>query len=474
MIPLARKNAWVLALPCLIGPIVACRGPVDAPESLVEIEAPEAFSAESRTLGEQTRAPWWQSFGEPSLDAAVDAVLDGSLELEQAWRRLAQADASAAAAGAARIPTIDLSGTVQKLEIDQRGGTGAQIPIRLGETYSVGPSLSYELDLFGRIGAAANSARFAAAATEADAQATALALSGRATDAWLTSVENRALRRLIEGQVETGEQLLKLTRTRFGNGAGSALAVLQQQRLLESTKAELPRATGAVERAEHQLAVLAGKSPKSHVVNAPDALPGLPPLPAMGTPIDLLEQRPDLRAAYLRVKSGDRDVATAIAARYPRLSLSASYSFDANEVSAIFDRTITSIVGSLAAPLIDGGSRRAEVRRARARLDETVLALRQAFLVAVQEVEDALSNEQRGVERLEALERQRAFAVEEVEQARRRYAGGVDTYLQVLTAVQNRQALDRLMIAERAAVIRSRTQLLRALGGAWTQDLESQ
>lgn len=446
--------------------LAACTSPPESAESQLELPAPASFSHGGGGVQMDETSPWWNAFGDASLDAHLDAAVLGSLELEQAYARLAQARQSARIAGAAKIPSIDLSGNVQRLEIDQRGGTGAQIPVRLGETYSIGPSFSYELDLFGRIDAASDSASFAAAATEADAVALRLSLSGQAADAWFTAVENAALENLVIEQIATGEDLLTITRTRFQNGAGSALDVFQQQRLIAATRAELPRFLGAGERARHQLAVLSGRAPKDLDTQAvPADLPALPPMPRLDVPAVLLETRPDLVAAFMRVSQADRDVATAIAARYPRLSLSASYNFDANEIAEMFDRTINVITANLVAPIIDGGERRAEVRRRRAQLDEAIAALNQGFLVALQEVEDTLSLERRGAERVAALEFQRGFAEAEVDQAQRRYIGGVDTYLQVLAAVQNLQSLDRVLVAERASVLRARAQLLRALGG---------
>ena len=177
-------------------------------------------------------------------------------------------------------------------------------------------------------------------------------------------------------------------------------------------------------------------------------------------------------AAGLRVESADASVAAAIAARYPRLDLSAAYNFDANELADIFDRTISSIAANVVGPIVDGGARRAEVDRQRAVLEGAIDGLNQSILAALQEVEDALSLERRGLERIAVLELQETLAAEELIQARLRYAGGVESYLEVLAAVQTEQALQRLLITERAGVLRARAQLLRALGGSWTEDLE--
>ena len=165
-------------------------------------------------------------------------------------------------------------------------------------------------------------------------------------------------------------------------------------------------------------------------------------------------------------------MAAAIAARYPRLDLSAAYNFDANELADIFDRTISSIAANVVGPIVDGGARRAEVDRQRAVLEGAIDGLNQSILAALQEVEDALSLERRGLERIAVLELQESLAAEELIQARLRYAGGVESYLEVLAAVQTEQALQRLLITERAGVLRARAQLLRALGGSWTESLE--
>lgn len=445
------------------------------------VELPETWTGESRDADEElpglaeSGTRWWTTFSEPTLDDVVAGVLEGNFELTEAWARLAQASASSWSAGAPRIPNINLESSVQRLEIEQHGGGPANLPVRVGEAYNLGPTLSYELDLFGRIDSALQSARLQEAATAADVRATALALSGQATNAWIVAVQNRALTQLVRDQIGVGEQLLLVTENRFGTGSGSVLDVLQQKRQLQSTRAELPNFEGAAERAMHTLNTLSGRAPRDPALaelGLPTSLPELPELPALDVPTALLTLRPDIIAALRRVEASDRDVASAIAARYPRLSLSASYKFDGSELSALFERTINSVVANLALPILDGGTLRAEVARQSAALDQSVAALQRTILTALQEVEDALSTERRGVERLRALEEQYRIATDELAQARRRYVGGVDTYLQVLSAVQNLQTLQRQLLNDRATVLQSRAALLRALGGAWLDELQ--
>ena len=470
--PIQALHGLALAGLCLTL-TAGCRSTPEPAAETVEIELPETFSALTGEDVEIGAEPWWTTFGNESLDRAVDGVLGGNFELRQAWSRLRQSEASARAAGAPRIPSLDATGSARYQEIDQNGSGGFNIPIRTGETYSLGLSLGYEVDLFGRIDSTLKAARLEEAATAADVRATGLALSGRAVDAWLTIVERNALTDLVDEQVLAGEQLLELTEARFAtSGTGSALDVLQQRRQLEGTRAELPLLAGEVERARYQLAVLTGEAPGQQAADAPRALPELPPLPILDVPSALLTRRPDVIAAGLRVESADANVAAAIAARYPRLDLSAAYNLDANELADIFDRTISSIAANVVGPIIDGGARRAEVDRQRATLEGAIDSFNQSILAALQEVEDALSLERRGLQRIAVLELQETLAAQELIQARLRYAGGVESYLEVLAAVQTEQALQRLLISERAGILRARAQLLRALGGSWTEELQ--
>ena len=457
---------------------VGCRATVEAPQPEFPFDVPATYGGDlsSAPPGAPTSInseAWWKSFGSSELDQLIDGVLAGNLELLEAWTRLDQAGAAARVTGAARTPTVDLNASARDQKLEQTSGGANQIPIRLGDTYSLGASLSYELDLFGRIRAELERERATFRATEADLRATALTLTGTAADTWFEAVASQAGMVLLEEQIQNDEDLLQVTENRLATGSGSLLDVLQQQRLLEATRAELPRLAGEVERARNALHVLLGQPPGGDGIVIPSRLPALPPLPGLDVPAALLTHRPDLVAAIHRIESADRDVAAGIAERYPRLSLSASFDFDGNEISELFERNIRSIAGSLVAPLVDGGRRRAEVDRRTAALDGALLALSRSFLIALREVEDALSLERRGIERTLILERQREIAEREVAQARRRYTGGVDSYLSVLTATQSLQALERQLVDERVAVLRARAQLLRALGGPWTESLAS-
>lgn len=484
---LARVFAVILPLGAAAG-LSGCRisegrhfarPPVAVPATYAAGEAmlADLEAGERQTLTadrDATVEPWWRSFEDPGLDAAVETALDANFDLRQAWSRLRQAAAEVMIAGSGRRPSIDASSGAT---VTRRGDRAPEIPFdgspgnRWDESSRLGLSLSWELDVWGRIAARRDSAALRAAATRAEASDTALLIVASVVDAWITVREQRALLALLDRQVATGEQLLELTELRFGTGAASSVGVLQQRGQVASTEAALPVARAQLAAAEHRLAVLLGAAPGTLDIEPAAGLPPLPTPPATGSPADLLVYRPDLRSALLRLDAADHDVAEAVADRLPRITLGLSYDFSGSSLSGVFDRELASIAANLLAPLADGGRRRAEVDRRRAVVQQQLDAFGQAMLLALQDVEDALSSERHQRELLRRRTVQLELAEATLRETRSRYAGGQSPYTDVVIAVQNLQQLERQILGDSATLLRIRAQLHRALGGRWMEQL---
>ena len=189
------------------------------------------------------------------------------------------------------------------------------------------------------------------------------------------------------------------------------------------------------------------------------------------TPIDLLNSRPDLRAAKARIEAADQDVAVAVADRLPRLTLNLNYDFQATEFAGPFNRQITSVLGNLTGPIFEGGRRKAEVKRRQEILKERINRYTQLFLNALLEAENALVQERRQNELIFAMEKQIAHALRSLEEARARFVNGLNDYLPVLTSLQTTQALERNLVIERRRRLTFRSNLLRAIGGVLPESL---
>ena len=440
---------------CLLAPIAACsvhRAGHERP-----VEPPSSFEASG-----SAKVPdrWWRAFDDERLAALERRALEGNFELAAARDRLRAARAVVEREGARVGPILDLSVGAERRGRSENDFSGL-------EEISGELAAEYELDLWDRIGSATDQARFERDATRADLRAAAITLSANVATTWYELVRQRGQRRLVRKQIETNETTLKLVRRRFANGLVRASDVLRQERLLESTREQLERVRSAIDVRKHQLLVLTGRPPTTDLEAQRVELPDLPPKPETGLPSELVQRRPDVRAAFLRVRAADRGIAEAVADRYPQITLSATASVSDEDATDIFDDWARSIAADLVTPLIDAGRRKAEVERNRSVKAERVDAYGQTILTAFQEVADALSREQYQRDRIARIEKQLSLADETVSRLQREYLNGDISYIDVLDALTREQRLQRDLLDARFELIEIRIGLYRALAGGW-------
>ena len=479
--------AAVLCLPMLgatscVVPIQAVRPPVPVPAS---------FSAAGAAPRQEK---WWTAFRDPTLDRLIEQAVQDNLDLRVAWDRLAQARAVARRAGAPLYPSLTgeasvvRTRTVQHIQVAVPAtdtgpagtaaapGAAAVEPVEpatrthketsYSSDLALGLTASYELDVWGRIRASRDAAALAARASREDVVATAITVAAGVATTWYRLADQRGQLELLDEQIETNEKFLQSLRARFGGAGGAAADVLQQEQLLEATRAEKLAAEAQRDVLRHQLAILLGRPPRAAPADARD-LPSLPPLPHTGLPAALVQQRPDVRGAFLRLQAAHHDVAAAVADRFPRLSLSARAETSDPDTHNLFKNWIASLGANLTAPLFDGHLRAAEVQRTRAVASERLHAYGQEILRAFAEVEDALVQERQQAQFLEKLGRQVELARGAAELTLDRYVRAGGDFLRMLTARQSYQTLQRRHLQAQRELIEFRINLYRALGGGW-------
>lgn len=404
---------------------------------------------------------WWESFDDPALDAVIRTAFADSPTLAGAWDRLAQAEAIAKREGADLYPQLDADadavGTWTRSS--ENGGPN------FSRSFALGLVASYEVDLWGRIRALRDAAVLEAAATLSDLQATALTLSASVAVTWYRLAESLDQERLLADQIATNEQVLELIELRFQQGQVEAADVLRQRQLVESTHGDLDLQRGRTQVLRHQLAVLVGRPPRAMVAEQDPRLIELPPLPAAGVPAEVLQRRPDVREAYDLIMASDQDLAAAVANQYPRVGLSASWSGSSDELRNLFDNWLATLAANVFQPVFDGGRRAAEVERQEAIVSESINFYRLTILTALQETEDALSQEAAQVRFIESVNRQLETAQEVTRRTRDRYINGQFDYLRVLDALTSQQFLQREYLAARRDQIEFRIDLCRSLAG---------
>ncbi|MCC8360696.1 efflux transporter outer membrane subunit [Salinimicrobium sp. ASW11-47] len=417
---------------------------------------PEEFSTPGATpLPDE----WWTSFEDPILDSLVEQGLQENLMLAGNWQEYQAALAVVKREKSLLFPQVDAFAGVSK--------DGRPTIFSRDMRLETGLAASYEIDLWGRIRAGIQAEKYTSEAILRDYQTAAMTISAEITNTWYELLTARRQLALIEEQIQTNEDIVKLIRARFAGGQIRAVDILRQEQLLESTRDLRIFYETNLEVLENRLAVLLGRPPQNIEDFRSGVLPSMPPLPDTGLPLELIRRRPDLQRAYNLVLAADREMAYAVRSKFPIISLDATGSFNSSEVSNLFENWTYSLAGNLVAPLIYGKRLSAEVDRAEAVKNQRLFEYGQAVLTAFEEVEYALLQEKKQLERLEVLERRIELSNKTSRQLRIEFLNGLSPYLDVLLALDEQQQLEREIIEAQQVLLEIRIGLYRALAGAF-------
>jgi NodT family efflux transporter outer membrane factor (OMF) lipoprotein len=415
------------------------------------------------------RGQWWELFGDPDLHALEEQVVTANQNLKIAEARLREARAMVRFNRAALFPTISTSFGASSV----RNSANQPFVSPSASTGSSGDLLfsldmSYEIDLWGRVRRTVAAAKHEAQATAADLETARLSLQAELAMDYFELRAADAQKQLLDETVKAFEAALRLTTNRFQGGAAPKSDVAQAQTQLDTTRAQATDVTVQRAQLEHAIATLIGKPPAAFSL-PPRPLDIRPPDIPVGLPSQLLERRPDIAAAERRVAEANEQIGIAKAAYYPTVMLNASVGFEGSSFGNVLNASslLWAVGASITQTIFDGGRRRATSDAARAAYDATVAGYRQTTLTAFQQVEDNLA----ALRILEQEAQQQRRAVESAQQSLQlftnRYRGGVDNYLQVITAQTATLSNQRTEIDILRRRVDASVLLVKALGGGW-------
>jgi outer membrane protein, multidrug efflux system len=439
-------------------------------------DLPKTFSpAQGIDVGRVARPDWWTVFADPALDALIQRGLEANLDLRQAAERVRRSRALAAGAQAGRGPGGSVAVGAQAQQLSRFEAPGATRDERRSDSVSAAASLSWEIDLFGRLRHAAQAADARARAVEADAAAMRLAVGAEIAHAWFGLNGTRAQMQLSRRVLKNRRTTLDLVLRRMRAGYASPLDEARARAELAAAEADLPALDAALAASSHRLAVLLGESPSGYA--APAAADRSPPPVALRLPdpAQWAAQRPDLQAAEARLQALALDVEAVRAEFLPRLSVVGVLGVVAGSVSGLGAAGSASwfAAPSLSLPVFDHARIDARLQAARASEREALLAYRQRVLLATEEVESALAQVRQGQHRLAALQEQARQAVVAEQLARKRFEAGGTDLLELLDAQRSaRQAeigLSGAMTVQRQQV----AALQRALGARFVTAVDA-
>ncbi len=416
------------------------------------------------------RGEWWRIFGDAQLNALELQVAANNQDLKAADARFREARALIRFNHASLYPTVGVAPFAGGLRessnrpyfsvttVNGNGVGDIQLPV----------DLNYEIDVWGRIRRTVSAAKEEAQASAGDKQTVLLSLQAELAVDYFEARSADAEEKLLNDTVKSYEEAYRITTNRFEGGVSPKSDVDQALTQLEAANVQAHDITLQRAQFEHAIAVLLGKPPASFTLtDAP--LDARPPVIPPGLPSELLERRPDIASAERRVAEANDRIGIARAAFYPTISLNGVVGFEGSSFGNLFNPAsfLWSIGPTLSQTVFDAGRRAAVSEQANASYDETVADYRQTTLTAFQQVEDNLVA-LRVLNQEAEHQHQATLAAESAEQIfNNRYVGGLDTYLQVVTAQTTALANERNDIDIMRRQMDASVLLVKALGGGW-------
>ncbi|MEC4747710.1 efflux transporter outer membrane subunit [Methylomicrobium sp. Wu6] len=425
-------------------------------------EAPEAWKNRTPkpTRGATISPDWWKLFGSAELDRLMNEALVNNRDLTAAIQRIDQFRALAKIAGAPLLPAVSAIG--RHIYTDStRSGPGLN-------TLEGQWSLSYEVDLWGRLRAGRDSARAQLDSSRFSYDALRLTVMGDVAQSYFTLLGLRDRRRIALDNLKNISDVLDIIASRFEAGGATALDVAQQQTERANAAAAVARLDQDIAQAENALAVLLGRPPQQFEPRGQSLqgiqIPGADP----AKPAALFEHRPDIQSAEAQLIAAHADIGVARAAFFPKLELNADNIFTAAMMSQPAGIGVA-LASSLTQPIFQGGRLEGELERTKARRNELVEIYRQMLLTAYREVEDALALGRQAARRREDLLLSVDSARQAYELGRERYLAGATDYQTLLNVQRSLLNAQDTEIQAHTDVLTASVLLYKALGGGWRE-----
>lgn len=439
----------------------ACAGPRPEAPQAASVASPQGWR-DRATPGAALDATWWQGFGDPVLAQLVERALANNVNIAIAASRVEQARAQFSLAQAQRLPNIGAGeGGQQDRHVNAFGR-----PVEEWATQGT-VSISYDLDLFGRLRNASAAARANLLATQAAGDNVRLAIAASTAAGYITLRSFDARLKVLRDTLAVRGESLRLARRLTDAGYAPALDLRQAEAEYRATEQLIPATELAIRRQEDGLALLLGEMPGEIPRGGAFEALTLPPALAV-LPSELLRRRPDIVQAEQQLVAADRSLDSVRAAFLPNIQLNGSGGYVSTTL--IPDPfAVYAIGGSILQRIFDFGRLPAQQRGAAAQRDAAAYAYKQTALNAFREVEDALAGVTRAGEQQVALQQQRTAVAELLTLARNRYRAGYSPYLEQVNAERGLLGADLSLVEVRTQQLNAIVALYQALGGGWSE-----
>lgn len=446
-------------------------------EPIAVVAATGASQPQQQVVNQAIAQTWWQVFGSDALNDRIQRALANNPDIDAATAALRQAQENIAAQRASFFPATQVGYAPSR----QRDAVGTLSPtLTSNATYytlhTAQLSIAYAPDVFGlnrrtveSLQAQADNQRFELAAAR-------LSLVSNVVNAAIQEASLRAQIEATEAVIAAQTRALTILRDQSRLGYASELDVAAQESALALARQALPGLQKQLEQNRDLLSVLCGDTPDQ--AGAPQfdlenlTLPATLPL---SLPSQLVEQRPDVRAAEENVRTASAQVGVALANRLPQFTLSGAYGGSSTSFTRMFsdDNVFWTLAGSATQSVFDFGALRHKQRAAEAALQQSAAQYRGAVLGAFQNVADVLHAIDADARAYVAADDAERVAARSLELTQKQQQMGYVGALGLINAQQAYQQARISLIQANANRLADTAALFQALGGGWLNQGET-
>ncbi len=438
-------------------------------------EMPEQFKFDIvNQVNQQFTEDWWLMYQDEQLNQLVAKAMQHNPNVAIAVANIEQADAYMREVGAALLPDVGLQAGALKSRFTERGPIplfGGMEPKRT--TFNTRLASSFELDFWGKLRAAKQSAKAAALASRYAKETVIWSLQSLVVNHYLFLLNLQVQINITENNIKIRQESLALTQRRFEGGVVSALDVHQATTAYANLQAQLADLKRQEEVIRNQLALLTGDMRLSLVSNSLTKLPN-PPIPPAGIPSRLMDNRPDIRQIEQELVAANANLTVAKTALYPSISLTTYYGGESLLLSDLLvpPARVWGIGLGLNLPIFNAGRLQSRIDQLSAVQKQLIAKYESVLQKAFQEVNDALVNLRQQTEREAALAASVAAAEKALEIANNRYHSGYSAYIDVLDAQRVLNEANLSHVQSQHARLEASVDLFKALGGNWQSRLQ--
>lgn len=408
---------------------------------------------------------WQQYFLDPELQQFIETALNNNRDYRISALRIEEARAQYGIQRSDKLPTINGTAGYERSRTVLSGGQSSNSSL-----YRVGLGMSdFELDFFGRIKSLSNAALEEYFATEEAQQTARISLIAEVAVNYLNVRALTERLKITQDTMTSREIGLARINRRFSAGIDTAIDLKTAELQLETARASLAALKREQLQAINTLNLLVGDQTIKLAASEPLATLKFSALPA-GLPSDLIERRPDIRAAEHKLKAANANIGAAKAAFFPRIQLTTNIGLVSNSFSKLFsggaDQSWT-FAPQLTLPIFNYGRNQSNLDLVTVRKNITVAEYEKAIQTAFSEVSDVLVARMQFEEQIEAQSKVTDAERERLRLATRRYDSGVSNYLELLDAQRGLFDAEQILVQLKQVQLSNSINLFKVLGGEW-------